>query len=43
LEVPDDELARRRKALKPKTRDLSGYLKRYAAQVGAADIGAVLE
>jgi dihydroxy-acid dehydratase len=44
LLVPEEELQRRRQSMKLKTNDgLSGYLKRYAACVGSADKGAVLD
>lgn len=43
LDIPADELTRRKKTLtlKKKT-DVTGYLKRYAAQVSSADKGAVV-
>jgi dihydroxy-acid dehydratase len=43
LLVPDDEINRRKRHIRLKTRDgLSGYLKRYAKTVSSADKGAVL-
>lgn len=43
LDIPADELTRRKRThtLKKKT-DVTGYLKRYAAQVSSADKGAVV-
>ena len=41
LEVPEKELARRRKSWKPRNKALSGVLARYAATVGQANLGAV--
>jgi dihydroxy-acid dehydratase len=41
LEVPEKELAKRRKAWKPRKRSLTGVLARYAATVGQANLGAV--
>ena len=43
MEVSEDELARRRANWTPKTREVSGYLKRYRRLVTSADKGAVLE
>lgn len=43
LEVDDKELEKRRKALVIKKKELSGYLKRYAAFVTSADKGAILK
>ncbi len=40
--VSDEELARRRANWTPKTKEVSGYLKRYRALVTSADKGAVL-
>ena len=42
LKVPDDELERRRAAFQPKTKELSGYLKRYAAMVSSGSTGAII-
>ena len=42
MRVSDEELARRRADWIPKTRAVSGYLKRYAQQVTSADKGAIL-
>ncbi len=41
LEVSDEELESRRKALKPVVHEVDGYLKRYASLVTSADKGAV--
>jgi dihydroxy-acid dehydratase len=41
LKVPAKELEKRRKAWKPKRKDLTGVLARYARTVGQADTGAV--
>lgn len=43
MEVSEEELARRRANWTPKTREVSGYLKRYRRLVTSADKGAVLE
>ena len=43
MKVSDEELARRRANWTPKTKDVSGYLKRYAALVTSADKGAILK
>jgi dihydroxy-acid dehydratase len=44
LEVPDDELARRRAAWQPRqAEELTGWLKRYARMATSASKGAVLE
>ena len=43
LEVSDEELDKRRKEQKPPVKNLSGYLKRYAALVTSADKGAVFK
>ena len=40
--VSDEELARRRANWTPKTKEVSGYLKRYRALVTSADKGAIL-
>ena len=42
LKVSDEELAERLAAFDPKTKELSGYLKRYAALVSSGAKGAVL-
>lgn len=42
MRVSDEELARRRANWTPKTKEVSGYLKRYAQLVTSADKGAVL-
>ncbi len=42
LDVPEEEINRRLAAFKPKTKELSGYLKRYAKQVSSASEGAIL-
>jgi dihydroxy-acid dehydratase len=42
LKVSDEELAERMAAFKPKTKELSGYLKRYASLVSSGASGAVL-
>ena len=43
MKVSDEELARRRANWTPKTKAVSGYLKRYAALVTSADKGAILK
>ena len=43
VEVSDDELARRRAEGRPVRRELSGWLKRYAAMVTSGSQGAVLQ
>lgn len=43
LEISQDELERRQKSLKPFQKDLKGYLARYAASVGDASEGALLD
>ena len=43
MKVSDKELARRRANWTPKTKEVSGYLKRYAALVTSADKGAILK
>ena len=43
MKVSDEELARRRAHWTPKSKDVSGYLKRYRRLVTSADRGAVLE
>lgn len=42
LKVPQEEIDRRMKNFIPKTKELSGYLKRYAALVSSGATGAVL-
>ncbi len=42
LNVSDEELAKRRAEMPLKKKEVSGYLKRYAAQVSSADKGAIL-
>lgn len=42
LKVPQDELNERMKNFVPKTKELSGYLKRYAALVSSGASGAIL-
>lgn len=42
MKVSDEELARRRALWTPKVKEVTGYLKRYAALVTSADKGAVL-
>ncbi len=42
MNVSEDELARRRAAWTPKTKEVSGYLKRYRRLVTSADKGAIL-
>ncbi len=42
LKVPEDVLAERMKNFVPKTKELSGYLKRYAAMVGSGASGAII-
>ena len=41
LKVPSAELAKRRKAWKPRNAELRGVLEKYARQVGSAHLGAV--
>ncbi len=43
MKVSDEELAKRKEGWSPKKKEVSGYLKRYAAQVTSADRGAVLK
>ena len=43
MKVSNEELARRRANWTPKTKEVSGYLKRYAALVTSADKGAILK
>ena len=42
LKIPQEEIDRRMKNFVPKTKELSGYLKRYAALVSSGATGAVL-
>ncbi|MCQ2452769.1 MAG: dihydroxy-acid dehydratase [Oscillospiraceae bacterium] len=42
LKVSDEVLAQRKAAFVPKTKQLSGYLKRYAAQVSSGATGAII-
>ncbi len=42
MKVSDEELARRRATWKPKTKEVSGYLRRYRDAVTSADKGAIL-
>ena len=42
LDVPEEEIARRMEGFTPKTKELSGYLKRYAKLVSSAAEGGVL-
>ncbi len=42
LNVPDEELAKRKATTVLKKKEVSGYLKRYAAQVSSADKGAII-
>lgn len=42
LNVSDEELAKRKAEMPIKTKEVSGYLKRYAAQVSSADKGAII-
>lgn len=42
LEISDEEYARRMAAFRPKTKELSGYLRRYARMVGSGASGAIL-
>ncbi len=42
LQVSDEELAKRKKEMPIKRKEVSGYLKRYAAQVSSADKGAII-
>lgn len=43
LEVSDEELSRRKANWKPKAKQLSGYLARYAKMVSSADEGAIFK
>ena len=42
LNVSDEELAKRKAEMPIKKKEVSGYLKRYAAQVSSADKGAII-
>ena len=42
MQVSDEELERRRAEWRPKTKEVSGYLKRYRNGVTSADKGAIL-
>ena len=42
LDVSDEELAKRKAEMPIKNKEVSGYLKRYAAQVSSADKGAII-
>ena len=42
LKVSDEELAKRKAEMPLKKKEVSGYLKRYAAQVSSADKGAII-
>ena len=42
LNVSDEELAKRRAEMPVKKKEVTGYLKRYAAQVSSADKGAII-
>ena len=42
LKVSDEELEERRKSFTPKTKELSGYLKRYAQLVSSGSTGAIV-
>lgn len=42
LKVSDEELAKRKAEMPIKRKEVSGYLKRYAAQVSSADKGAII-
>jgi dihydroxy-acid dehydratase len=43
LDVPQEEIDRRMAEFKPKTKELTGYLKRYAKHVSSAAEGAILD
>ncbi len=43
LKVDGEEIARRRERFVPKQKELTGYLRRYAAQVSGGAYGAILE
>ncbi|MCI5904709.1 MAG: dihydroxy-acid dehydratase, partial [Oscillospiraceae bacterium] len=43
LDVPQEEIDRRMAGFTPKTKELTGYLKRYAKSVSSAAVGAILE
>ena len=42
LKVSDEELEKRKKEMPIKRKEVSGYLKRYAAMVSSADKGAII-
>jgi dihydroxy-acid dehydratase len=42
LNVSDEEIEKRRAEMPLKKKEVSGYLKRYAAQVSSADRGAII-
>ena len=42
LKVSEEELAKRKAEMPLKKKEVSGYLKRYAAQVSSADKGAII-
>ena len=42
LNISDEELAKRKEEMPIKKKQVSGYLKRYAAQVSSADKGAII-
>lgn len=42
LQVSDEEIAKRKAEMPIKKKEVSGYLKRYAAQVSSADKGAII-
>ncbi|MBR7141149.1 MAG: dihydroxy-acid dehydratase, partial [Clostridia bacterium] len=42
LEVSDEEMEKRKKEMTIKKKEVSGYLKRYAAMVSSADKGAII-
>ena len=43
LKISDEEMKRRLSSFKPKTKELTGYLKRYARLVSGGAYGAVLD
>ena len=42
IAISDEELAKRKQEMPIKKKEVSGYLKRYAAQVSSADKGAII-
>ena len=42
IAISDEELAKRKAEMPIKKKEVSGYLKRYAAQVSSADKGAII-